>query len=44
VLAQRQADNDATLAALSSEDRGKRAKGRAGDLVRRIRQFFRLHG
>ena len=43
VLAQRQADNDATLAALSSEDRGKRARGRAGELVRRIREFFRLH-
>jgi len=43
VLAQRQADNDATLAALSAEDRGKRARGRAGDLVHRIRQFFKLH-
>jgi len=43
VLAQRQADNDATLAALSVEDRGTRALGRAGELVRRIRQFFKLH-
>jgi small-conductance mechanosensitive channel/CRP-like cAMP-binding protein len=42
VLARRQADNDATLAALSAEDRGKRARGRAGELVRRIRQFFKL--
>lgn len=43
VLAQRQADNDATLAALSTEDRGRRARGRASELVRRIRQFFKLH-
>jgi small-conductance mechanosensitive channel/CRP-like cAMP-binding protein len=42
VLAQRQADNDATLAALSTEDRDRRARGRAGELVRRIRQFFKL--
>jgi CRP-like cAMP-binding protein len=43
VLARRQADNDATLAAMSAEDRGRRASGRAGELVRRIRQFFKLH-
>jgi CRP-like cAMP-binding protein len=43
VLARRQADNDATLAALSAEDRGKRASSRAGEFVRRIRQFFKLH-
>ena len=42
VLAHRQADNDATLAALSAEDRGKRASSRAGEFVRRIRQFFKL--
>jgi len=42
VLALRQADNDATLAVLSAEDRGKRARGRAGEFVRRIRQFFKL--
>ena len=44
VLAQRQADNDATLAALPPEDRGRRARSRAVELVRRIRQFFSLHG
>ena len=43
VLARRQADNDAILAVLSGEDRGKRARGRAGEFVRRIRQFFQLH-
>ena len=43
VLAHRQADNDATLAMLSVEARGKGASGRAAEFVRRIRQFFKLH-
>lgn len=43
VLARRQAENDQTLAALSAEVRGQRTRGRAGDLVRRIRQFFAIH-
>jgi CRP-like cAMP-binding protein len=42
VLARRQADNDATLAALSVDDRGQHARSRARELVRRIRQFFAL--
>lgn len=44
VLAERQAANDATLQALDAEARAKQAVSRAGDLVRRIQQFFGLSG
>ena len=44
VLAERQAANDATLQALDAEARAKQAVSRAGDLVRRIQQFFGLAG
>jgi small-conductance mechanosensitive channel/CRP-like cAMP-binding protein len=41
-VAARQAANVATLQALSDEARRKLASGRVPDLVRRIREFFRL--
>ena len=44
VLAERQAANDATLQALDAEARARQAVSRAGDLVRRIQQFFGLSG
>ncbi|HEX4882716.1 MAG TPA: mechanosensitive ion channel family protein [Casimicrobiaceae bacterium] len=41
-LARRQAENDATLQALSAAERAAGEHGRARDLVQRIRQFFKL--
>ena len=41
-VAARQAANDATLASLSAEARARATGTRAGELVRRIRQFFGL--
>jgi small-conductance mechanosensitive channel/CRP-like cAMP-binding protein len=41
-LAQRQAQNDATLLALDANARSQNALSRAEDLVRRIREFFAL--
>jgi small-conductance mechanosensitive channel/CRP-like cAMP-binding protein len=43
-VAARQAANDATLASLSAEARARATGTRAGELVRRIRQFFGLDG
>jgi hypothetical protein len=40
VLAQRQAENDATYRALDAEAQARHAGSRATDLVRRIRHFF----
>ncbi len=42
VVAARQAENDATLAALTADARARASVGRTADLVRRIRQFFDL--
>ena len=41
-VAERQAANDATLASLSAEARAQATGTRAGEIVRRIRQFFGL--
>jgi small-conductance mechanosensitive channel/CRP-like cAMP-binding protein len=41
-VAARQAANDATLASLSAEARAKATVSRAGEIVRKIRQFFGL--
>ena len=41
-VAARQAANDATLASLSAEARAQATGTRAGELVRKIRQFFGL--
>lgn len=40
ILAERQAENDATLQALDSEGRKARAAGRTADFMRRMQQFF----
>jgi hypothetical protein len=42
VLAERQAQNDATLLALGAEARSQHAQNRAAELVRKIREFFKL--
>ena len=42
VLALRQAQNDATLQALGEEARSRHAQTRAAELVRKIREFFKL--
>jgi small-conductance mechanosensitive channel/CRP-like cAMP-binding protein len=42
VLAQRQAENDATLKALDADSRAEHTTSRAAEFVRRIQQFFRL--
>lgn len=42
VLAERQAQNDATLQALGAEARSRHALTRAEELVRKIREFFKL--
>ena len=42
VLARRQAENDATMKALDSDARARRANGGTMDMVRRIRKFFAL--
>jgi len=42
VLAQRQAANVAMLQALDAEQRARHASGAAGELVRKIREFFGL--
>ena len=42
VLARRQAENDRTLATLSADDQGRRARGGAVEFIRRIRQFFAI--
>jgi small-conductance mechanosensitive channel/CRP-like cAMP-binding protein len=42
ILAERQAENDATLQALDAEARVQHSAGRAKDLLRRIQQFFGL--
>lgn len=42
VLAQRQAENDATLQALDAESRARQTVNRATELVRMIRGFFRI--
>jgi small-conductance mechanosensitive channel/CRP-like cAMP-binding protein len=41
-VAERQAANDATLASLSAEARARATGTRASDIMRRIRDFFRL--
>lgn len=42
LLARRQAENDATLKAMDSDSRAKRAVGGALDMLRKIRHFFAL--
>jgi hypothetical protein len=42
MLAERQAQNDATLLALGAEARSQHAQNRAAELVRKIREFFKL--
>jgi CRP-like cAMP-binding protein len=42
VLAQRQAENDATLKALDADARAHQTRNRTADLVHKIQQFFRL--
>jgi small-conductance mechanosensitive channel/CRP-like cAMP-binding protein len=42
VLAQRQAENDATLRALDAEEQARHAVSRTSELVNRIQQFFGL--
>jgi CRP-like cAMP-binding protein len=42
VLARRQAENEAMMAALDASEAARRAPNRTADLVRRIRQFFVL--
>ena len=41
-VVERQAANDATLASLSAEARARATGTRAGELLRKIRQFFGL--
>ncbi|HVF64713.1 MAG TPA: mechanosensitive ion channel family protein [Casimicrobiaceae bacterium] len=42
VLARRQAENDATLKAADDKARGRHAASGAGEIIRRIKQFFAL--
>ena len=42
VLAQRQAANEARIAAFDASEAARRAGSRAGDIMRRIREFFSL--
>ncbi|MBS0326819.1 MAG: mechanosensitive ion channel [Proteobacteria bacterium] len=44
ILAERQAENDATLQALDSDVRKARAAGRTADFMRRMQQFFGISG
>jgi CRP-like cAMP-binding protein len=44
VIAQRQAENDATLQAADADARARMTVSRASELVRRIRQFFDIAG
>jgi CRP-like cAMP-binding protein len=44
MLAQRQAENDATVRALDADARARHAVSRASEFVRRIQQFFGLEG
>jgi hypothetical protein len=42
MLAQRQAENDATVRALDADARARHAVSRTSEFVRRIQQFFGL--